>query len=76
MSENWFISVPAQGAIERDWTGETIILDLKNGTGEKFHFEIEHVKPGEKVALPPKFGDTSFGGKCQLEIILPILRGE
>lgn len=72
MSQDWFTSVPAKGAKLRDWTGQTIILDLKNGMGESFHFEIEHVKPGDKVILPPKFGDTSFGGKCQLEIILPL----
>jgi hypothetical protein len=59
-----------------DWTGQTIVLDLKNGTGESFHFEIEHVKPTDRVNLPPKVGDTSFGGKCQLDIVLPILRGE
>lgn len=72
MSQDWFTSVPAKGAIMRDWPGGTIVLDLKNGIGENFHFEIEHVRPSDKVNLPPKSGDTSFGGKCQLDVILPI----
>lgn len=75
MSQDWFTSVPVRGAIVRDCPVGTILLDLKNGMGETFHFEIEHVKPTDKINLPPKVGDTSFGGKCQLEIGLPILKG-
>jgi hypothetical protein len=65
-----FKSVPAEGAIERDWTNETITLDLVNGDGENFHFEIPPHDP-QKVTISSG-GDTSYGGKCQLDIILPI----
>lgn len=67
-----FKSVPAAGAIENDWTGETIVLDLVNGLGEKFHFEIRPYDP--QTVTIPKGGDTSWGGKCQLDIHLPILK--
>ena len=43
-----FKSVPQKNAIERDWTNETLTVDIENALGELFHFEIA---PGEKDNL-------------------------
>lgn len=65
-----FKSTPAKGAIERDWTQATLVLDVTNALGEKFHSEIE---PAATLKdLPARYGDTGWGGKCQLEMCLPI----
>jgi hypothetical protein len=40
-----FKSVPAKGAIVRNWTHATLTVDITNSIGETFHFEI---KPGER----------------------------
>lgn len=40
-----FTSIPAQGAVLRDWTHRTLTVDIENSIGETYHFEIE---PGEK----------------------------
>jgi hypothetical protein len=48
-------SVPAKGAIERDWTNETLVLDLTNSLGEHFHFEVE---PNEVDNLPVRPSDS------------------
>lgn len=44
MTHDIFKSVPAKGAIVRDWCDETLTLDLVNSIGERYHFEIV---PGE-----------------------------
>jgi len=73
MKQDYWKSVPQEGAIERDWTNATLVLDLKNAKGENFHFEIEPVAEGQKDNLPPSYGNTGWGGKCQLDIHLPVL---
>jgi hypothetical protein len=35
-----FISKPLPGAVVRDWTNKTLVVDLVNGIGEEFHFEV------------------------------------
>lgn len=67
-----FKSVPAEGAIERDWTSETIVVDMQNALGEKFHFEVTP-DGSEKVIIAPKGGNTGWGGSCQLDVTLPIV---
>lgn len=34
-----FKSTPMKGAVTRDLTDKTLILDIKNALGEKFHFK-------------------------------------
>lgn len=61
---------PMKGAIVRDWTGQTLTIDVQNALGERYHFEVP---PSEKVEnLPPRYGDTGWHGKCQLDMIIPI----
>jgi len=61
---------PMKGAIVRDWTGQVLTVDVQNALGENYHFEIP---PSAKVEkMPPRYGDTGFGGKCQLTIIVPV----
>lgn len=74
MKQDIFKSVPAEGAVVNDWTKAILMVDVKNSAGEKYHFEIPPIQPGQTINLPPKYGDTSWGGKCQLDIILPICR--
>lgn len=61
---------PMKGAIVRDWTRETSTVDVKNALGEKYHFEIPPSAKAESI--PPRYGDTGFGGKCQLDMTIPI----
>jgi hypothetical protein len=69
-----FKSTPAKGAIERDWTQATLVLDIQNALGEKFHSEIE---PAATLGdLPARYGDTGWNGKCQIDMQLPILSAE
>ena len=39
------------GGVVRDWTKKTLVIDLENSLGKKFHFEIA---PGEKDDLPTR----------------------
>lgn len=52
---DFFTSVPAKGATIRDWTKETLVIDIDNSLGEKFHFEIE---PGAKDNLTTRASDA------------------
>lgn len=61
---------PMKGAVIRDWTNQIITVDLVNGIGERFHFEVD---PDPDPIRIPRGGDTSWGGKCQLDITLPIV---
>jgi len=50
-TQDIFTSIPAAGAVLRDWTHRTLTVDIENSLGEHYHFEIE---PGEKSdKLPP-----------------------
>lgn len=57
-----FKSVPAKGAVTIDATGpdDEIIVDIENGLGEKFHFEIvngeEIFKPSYEIKMPSGAG--------------------
>lgn len=58
------------GGKVRDWTKKTIVIDLENSLGEKFHFEI---KPGEKDNLParPSSSPITTGGAV-INLIMPL----
>lgn len=40
-----------ESKVIRDWTNETLVVDLVNSLGEKYHFEIP---PGAKDNLPTR----------------------
>jgi hypothetical protein len=71
-----FTSVPAQGAILRDWTHRTLTVDIENSIGETYHFEIE---PGEKSDNIPTRNTVSPSDKGwkkdkspYVKVIMPI----
>jgi len=72
-------STPAPGAIERDWTQETLVNDITNAMGETYHFEI---LPGENpnnipnVKRAQTHDDYIKNGEvlgCEVLITLPIV---
>lgn len=73
MNKDYFKSVPQEGAIERDWTKGTLVLDIDNSIGEHYHFEI---KPNEKDNLPTRASDAPLSeskNKRVINLHLPIL---
>lgn len=50
-TQDIFTSVPAEGAVLRDWTRSILTVDIENSIGEHFHFEV---KPGETNNLPTR----------------------
>ena len=48
--------------ITRDWTQKTIIIDLVNAMGEKYHFEVEPEADAGAVPTRPANGDTVLCG--------------
>ena len=67
-----FKSLPAKGAKERDWTNETLTVDIDNAIGEKYHFEV---LPNEKDNLPTRPTDSPADkhGKVFVDVRLPVL---
>jgi len=59
-------SKPAPGAIVRDWTEKTIVIDLTNALGEQYHFEIEPNADADKIPNRQNNDDTV------LNMLLPI----
>ena len=56
---------------ERDWTRETLVLDLVNSLGETYLFEIE---PGEKDKLPTRPADNSDKPDARIvKILIPLI---
>lgn len=56
--------------VERDWTKETLVLDLVNANGDKFHFETE---PDEEDNLPVRASDAPGPkGKTIVNLIMPL----
>ena len=53
-------SLPEVGAVERDWTQETLTVDITNSLDEKFHFEISPKDNGNafKMSAPRTGGDA------------------
>lgn len=67
-----FVSIPQDDAVTRDWTRQTLVLDVKNTLGEMFHFEIQ---PGEKDNLPTRATDSLADkhGHVYVNMLLPIV---
>lgn len=63
---DFFKSVPQKGAIVRDFTKATLVVDVQNSLGEKFHFEIE---PNEKDDLPVRVSDAPGGKNPRATVI-------
>lgn len=55
-----FQSVPAKGAVIRNWTHSTLTVDIENSIGEKYHFEIA---PGEDSSKLPTRNTASPADK-------------
>jgi len=54
------------------WTKKTLVIDLVNSLGEKYHFEIA---PGEKDNLPTKSsdGDPKKRNGVFVQIEMPLI---
>lgn len=52
--------------ITRDWTQKTIIIDLVNAMGEKYHFEIEPEADASSVPTRP------LGDDVKMNLEMPI----
>ena len=69
---NIFTSIPASGAIERDWTDKVLTVDIENSLGETYHFEV---KPGEKSDKLPSAPSSASPDKKRgnfISAIMPI----
>lgn len=56
--------------IERDWTKKTLVIDLLNSLGEKYHFEIEPNSNSRIKTVPSASPDDEGGALVYIQMPL------
>lgn len=59
-----------ESKVIRDWTQETLVVDVVNSLGERYHFEVEPNANPNSVASRPT--DYPIGGNRVMNVTFPI----
>lgn len=64
--------MPNKKPVTRDWTKETLVIEMENSYGEKFHFEIQPDDKTKTIVRKTDSPDTTKKETRILTLTIPL----